>query len=66
MARLRKRQIDQYKAGTRQKRGYMCDMSSIYRDDCMTDAAIFVANTIDKSIVAMKRDDTEFELNDFE
>ena len=76
MARLRERHIDQYEAGTRQKRGYICGMSSTYKDNCMADAAILAANAISKSMVAKKRDvvgsvkaytqDTEFELDDFE
>ena len=41
-------------------------MSSIYKDDCMADAAILATNAMNKSVVAEKRDDTEFELDDFE
>ena len=65
MARLKEGHVDQYEAGTRQERGYMCGMSSIYKDDCMTDAAILAANAMNKSMIAEKGDDTEFELDDF-
>ena len=44
----------------------MCDMSSIYKDDCIADTAILAANAMNKSMIAEKRDDTEFELDDFE
>ena len=46
MARFKEGHVDQYKAGTRQERGYMCGMSSICRDDCMTDAAILATNAM--------------------
>ena len=66
MARLKEGHVDQYEAGTRQERGYICNMSSIYKDDCITDAAILAANVINKSMIAKKGDDTEFELGNFE
>ena len=66
MARLKKGHINQYTVGTRQERGYMYGISSIYKNDCIADAAILAANAMNKSIVAEKRNNTEFELNDFE
>ena len=55
MARLKEEHVDQYEAGTRQERGYMCGMSSIYKDDCMTDAAILAANAMNKSMIVRER-----------
>ena len=41
-------------------------MLSIYKDDYVTDAVILAANVIKRSIIAKKKDNTEFELNNFE
>ena len=38
----------------------------ILKDDCMADAAILATKTMNKSMIAEKGDDTEFELDDFE
>ena len=56
MARLTAGHINQYKPGTRQERGYICGILSIYKDDFMADAAILAANVMSKSIIAEKKD----------
>ena len=74
MARLVEGHIDQYEPGTRRERGYMCGMSSIYKDDSMVDATALAANAMSRSMIAERRDvvggvevytqDAEFDLDD--
>jgi hypothetical protein len=50
MARLQAGHIDQYEPGTQRERAYMCGISSIYKEDCMDDAATVAARAISDRI----------------
>jgi hypothetical protein len=49
IARLKAGHTDQYEAGTLPERGYMCGISSVYKDDCIEDAAIIAAAAVQNS-----------------
>ena len=51
MARLVDGHIDQYEPGTRRERGYMCGMSSIYKEDCIEDVATIAVRSMQESTV---------------
>ena len=46
MARLKAGHTDQYKPGTRRERGYMCGITSIYKDDSKVEPAIIAATAM--------------------
>ena len=50
IARLQAGHIDQYEPGTQRERAYMCGISSIYKEDCMDDAATVAARAISDRI----------------
>ena len=77
MARLEAGHVDQYEPGTRRERAYMCGISSIYKDDCIEDAAMVSARAMNGNTTGDGRidsingievftQDAEFEVdNDF-
>jgi len=75
MARLEAGHVDQYEPGTRRERAYMCGISSIYKDDCMEDAAMVSARAMNGNTTRDGRidsingievftQDAEFEVDD--
>jgi hypothetical protein len=50
ISRLQAGHIDQYKPGTQRERAYMCGISSIYKEDCIDDAATVVTRAISDRI----------------
>ena len=73
MGRLKAGHLDLYEPGTQRERGYMCGMTSIYKDDSIEDAATIAAKAIQEEKICMIdgvevfTQDAEFDLdNDFE
>ena len=66
MARLKAGHIDLYEPGTQKERGYMCGISSVYKDDCVENAATATATIIHRVIGSIKvcAQDTEWELDE--
>ena len=75
MARLEAGHVDQYEPGTRRERAYMCGISSIYKDDCIEDAAMVSARAMNSNTTRDGRidsingievftQDAEFEVDD--
>ena len=63
MSRINARHIDLYEPGTRRERGYMCGISSVYKEDSMDDAATIATATIQKDIEGYTQD-VEWDLED--
>jgi len=58
MARLAAGHLDQYEPGTRRERGYMCGITSVYKDDCIEDAATVAATVLQESTIDATADRT--------
>jgi len=72
MARLNAGHVDLYEAGTRRERGYMCGITSVYKEDSMEDAAEIAAKAMQQGIerisvidgVEVFTQDADFDLDD--
>ena len=69
MARLAEGHLDSYEPGTRRERGYICGISSIYKDNCIEDAATVATNIMNRDTIGsieVYTQDTEFDLDDLD
>ena len=69
MARLAEGHLDSYEPGTRRERGYICGISSIYKDNCIEDAATVAANAMNRDMISsieVYTQDAEFDLDDLD
>ena len=53
MTKIENRYIDLYELGTREKRAYMCRVSSIYEEDNIESTAIITTAVMNKTVIVV-------------
>ena len=65
MATIENGYSDPYEPGTRRERAYMCGIASVYKEDCIDDAATITATAMEE-IIEIATQDVERDLDDLE